>query len=506
MNHLARLIGLLVLLIAGSTAAGHAGAAPEEPQRLQRPNIVWIVVDDMSPHFSCYGAKRITTPHVDRLAREGTLFTRAFTTAPVCSPCRSALITGCYQTTIGSHHHRSGRGTEKIHLPAGVEPLPAMLKRAGYYTCIGGPLGSKRVTPGKTDYNFEWDAAMYDGADWSGRRPGQPFFMQVQLHGGKHRGNAAARHDQWEQRVRSALGEPTRAADVILPRYYPRDPTVLEDWARYLDTLRYTDKEVGDVIARLEREGMLDQTVIFFLTDHGISHARGKQFLYDEGIHIPLVVRGPGIAAGRTRDDLVEQIDVAAMTLALVGIDRPAWMHGRNVLADEYRPREAVFAARDRCDETVDHLRAVRTARYKYIRNYLPQRPHLQPNRYKDGKLIVQRLRELHAAGALDELQERLLFAPRRPDEELYDLAADPQELVNLTGDPAHRGTLEAMRLLLADWEQSTGDRGREPEPEAMYDSDMAVYRGGSRRAEDPRTRALNDNIELMKRWASQGR
>ncbi len=366
----------------------------------------------MSANFGCYGERLIETPVVDRLAREGTRFAKAFVTAPVCSPCRSALITGCYQTTIGAHHHRSGRGVEKIHLPADVTPLPVLFQQAGYYTCISGPLGEKKVTGDKTDYNFEWDRKMYDGADWSGRQAGQPFFMQVQLHGGKYRGNGATRGDAWEQRVRRELGEPTRSADVTLPIYYPRDPVLLEDWARYLDTVRYTDKEVGDVLGRLVEEGILDQTVVCFMTDHGISHARGKQFLYDEGLHVPLLLRGPGVAAGKVREDLVEHIDLAATSLALAGIAIPTWMQAQNLLADDYRPRAEVFAARDRCDETVDHLRSVRTERYKYIRNYLAGRPHLQPNRYKDGKQIVARLRELHAAGELDALQEELLFAP----------------------------------------------------------------------------------------------
>ena len=370
-----RLLFWLIFLSAGvvrpTATACRADDAPA------RPNIVWIFVDDMSANFSCYGETLIQTPNVDRLAREGTRFSRAFVTAPVCSPCRSALITGCYQTTIGAHHHRSGRGVEKIHLPQGVEPVPALFQRAGYYTCIGGPLGGKRVVPGKTDYNFEWDAAMYDGADWSGRRPDQPFFMQVELHGGKYRGGGVDRSDAWEQRVRRELGEPTSPEAVTLPPYYPRDPVLLNDWARYLDTVRYTDKEVGDVIARLENEGMLDRTVVFFMTDHGISHARGKQFLYDEGLHVPLVVRGPGIAAGKLRDDLVEHIDMAATSLALAGIDDSGLDAGANVLAADYQPRDAVFAARDRCDETVDHIRSVRTEHFKYIRNYLPQRPHV---------------------------------------------------------------------------------------------------------------------------------
>src|SRR5258708_2015773 len=169
---------LALLFAFGSTSESVAAELP------RKPNIVWIIVDDMSPNFSCYGETTIRTAHVDRLAKEGTRFTHAFVTAPVCSPSRSALITGCYQTTIGAHHHRSGRGEQKIHLPDGIVPVPLLFQRAGYYTCIGSPIVPRNAL-GKTDYNFVWDPAMYDGSDWAGRKPGQPFFMQVQLHGGK---------------------------------------------------------------------------------------------------------------------------------------------------------------------------------------------------------------------------------------------------------------------------------------------------------------------------------
>src|SRR5262245_63115375 len=185
---------------------GSAGLTAEHP----RPNIVWIVVDDMSANFSCYAETSIQTPHVDRMARDGTRFSRAFVTAPVCSPCRSAMITGCYQTTIGAHHHRSGRGVEKIHLPDGVVPVPVLFQKAGYYTCIGG-FNAKGNALGKTDYNFEWDKSIYDGNDWSARKPGQPFFMQVQLHGGKHRGQGLA--PAWTERVKRELGSATKPED-----------------------------------------------------------------------------------------------------------------------------------------------------------------------------------------------------------------------------------------------------------------------------------------------------
>lgn len=470
-----------------------------------RPNVLWFIVDDMSPNFSCYGEKVIQTPNVDRLASNGVRFAKAFITAPVCSPSRSALITGMYQTSIGAHHHRSGRGAEKIRLQKPVEPLPLMFQRAGYYTCNGdGLLGDGKNALGKTDYNFEWPREMYDGADWSGRKEGQPFFMQVQLPGGKLRGAAPQAAKRTAQRAAKEFGAATKPEDVTLPPYYPRDPILFEDWAAYLDSVRLTDKYVGEVLARLEKEGLLANTVIAFLTDHGISHARGKQFLYDEGTHVAFVVSGPGIPKGAVRDDLVEaNIDLAALSLRVAGIEIPKWMQGRDVLAKDYKPRKAVFAARDRCDETVEGIRALRTERYKYIRNFYPGRPHLQPNAYKDGKAIVRRLRELHAEKKLNELQEKLLFSETRAQEELYDLNADPHETKNLAADAAHKQTLLKLRNRLDEWMEKTNDHGRKPEAESMYDSDMAA-RDPAGGANAPGEGPGAENVKLMKRWATE--
>ena len=497
---LCRVLAIFVL------AAITAGPAAAE----SRPNVLWIVLDDVSPHFSCYGERAIRTPHVDRLASEGTRFARAFVTAPVCSPCRSALITGCYQTSIGAHHHRSGRGVEKIHLPEGVRPIPELFREAGYYTCIGSGLpgetraGKKAAADGelgKTDYNFVWDPAMFDGNDWAGRRPGQPFFMQAQLSGGKLRGNSVESARQLAERAAAELGSATDPAAVTLPPTYPRDPVLLGDWAAYLDAIRLNDAHVGRILARLEQEGLLDQTLIILFGDNGISHARGKQFLYDEGTWTPCVVRGPGIAVGRVRDDLVEHVDVAAVSLAAAGIPRPESMHGRDVFAADYRPREAVFAARDRCDETVDRIRSVRTDRFLYIRNFHPRRPLLQPNAYKDSKSILQTLRTLHEAGDLDPLQERLLFSPTRPEEELYEWPKDRWQVTNLATDPEYRETLDGLRSRLDRWLAETHDPG--PEPEAMYDSDMAVYLA---EPWDARTETIRRTIAMMKQWAREGK
>lgn len=437
-----------------------------------KPNILWFVVDDMSANFSCYGERTIVTPHVDRLARDGTIFTRAFVTAPVCSPCRSALITGMYQTTIGAHHHRSGRGAEKIYLPEGVTPIPLLFQNAGYYTCIGSGLPrvarsgekSKDNRLGKTDYNFECDESMYDGPDWSGRKPGQPFFMQVQMAGGKLRGGTDTSAKRLSKRAARELGRATEPAKVTLPPYYPRDPVLLRDWAAYLDSVRFTDKHVGEVVKRLEIEGILDQTLIIFMTDHGISHARGKQFLYDEGTHIPFVVRGPRVAKKAVRDDLIEHIDAAAISLTAADIPIPQGMQAKDVLAKDYQPREAVFAARDRCDETIDRIRSVRTDCLLYIRNFYPQRPHLQPNAYKDGKSIIQALRALHEAGKLDTLAEKVLFSPTRPAEELYEWTTDRWQLKNLADEPARRESLGSLRARLDRWIAVTRDRRQQSE------------------------------------------
>jgi arylsulfatase A-like enzyme len=467
------------------------------------PNVVWIVVDDMSADFGCYGSTAVPTPHVDRLAREGARFANAFVTAPVCSPCRSAMITGMYQTAIGAHHHRSGRGAEKIRLPDGVRPVPAIFHDAGWYTCIGDGLpadqaGAKgrRHGLGKTDYNFEWDASIYDGEDWAARKPGQPFFMQVQLPGGKLRDGPGG-----VERVRNhasrEFGAFTDPGAVALPPYLPRDPALLEDRAAYLDAVRLTDDHVGRVLDRLDAEGLAGDTLVIFMTDHGISHVRSKQFLYDEGTHVPFIARGPGVPRGAVRDDLVEHIDMPAISLAAAGLPVPKVMQGRNVLAADYSPREAVFAARDRCDETVDRIRSVRTADWLYIRNFYPDRPALQPNAYKDGKPTLRALRALDDAGHLEPRTKQLLFAPTRPPEELYRWRSDRWQLENLAGEPVHADTLASLRARLEAWMHATRDP--HAEPEAMYDSDMKVYLGKG----NP---AVEANIATMKRWAAEGK
>ena len=462
------------------------------PAAAGRPNILWIVSEDQSDHFGPFRESLAKTPNVDRLAAEGARFTRAFVTAPVCSPSRSALITGMYQTTIGAHNHRSGRGKLRIRLPGDVEPVPAILRRAGYFVTNGSLRDGGDLRRGKTDYNFEFPEDLYDGSDWAGRAEGQPFFAQIQLRGGKRR----------DQRTLARLeGVQTAGIDagkVSLPPYYPDHPDLRMDWAQYLESVEHVDWEIGQILQRLQEEGVLESTVVFFLTDHGVSHARGKQFLSEEGTKVPLVVRAPGLVEpGMVREDPVAHIDVAATTLAFAGIQPPGWMEGRALFGPDFQAREYVVSARDRCDETVDRIRSLRTERYRYVRNYVPERPHLQPNRYKDSKAVIKALRSLREEGALPESAAAMFFAPRA-EEELYDLAEDPWELRNLADSADHRDTLREMRVMLEEWIESTGDRGGTFESADQYDSDMAVYLRGR---EGPDGDTLRRNIAETAAW-----
>ncbi len=422
-----------------------------------RPNILWIVIEDASCHIGPYGETAIDTPNIDALAAQGVTFDSAFVTAPVCSASRSAMITGMYQSSLGVHNHRSqmdsgkGEGSPSYHdsyrLP--IKMLPELFKEAGYHTALNSGVSSKGNS-GKTDYNFLWHRFEYDSAHWLDCPEDKPFFAQFQLKGGKNRGDDSGSVDPGKMR---------------LPPYYPNHPQLKEDWAEYLNSWLKVDRELGEAMQQLEESGLLDNTAIFFITDHGVSHLRGKQFLYDEGIRVPLIVRLPkGSSAGTRRDDFVSQIDVSAASLGLAGIEIPKYMQGRNIMAQEYKPRKVMFSSRDRCDETVEILRSVSTPRFKYIRNFLSYLPHSQPNQYKDGKTISKTIRALNDAGKLNELQARI-FNPIRPKEELYDLKKDPNETVNLAADPKYQKVLKSHRERLYAQMERSRDLGLIPEP-----------------------------------------
>jgi len=446
-----------------------------------RPNILWIFCEDLSPYFGCYGdeVNEGHTPTIDQLAAEGVLFERVMMPAPVCSPCRSAMITGVMQTTTGTHQHRSSRAPDgtvvpedtRIHLPEGVKTIPELFRDAGYFT----------FNSGKDDYNFHYDRralysvgtksdyvvgmngwqgnfAEHSGSftedTWRAREDeDQPWFGQIMLWGGK----AKARH------VRE--GEKLEPGDVPLPPYFPDTPAHREAWTTHYNAARGTDAQVEEILAILEADGEAENTIVFFFSDHGNNQSlRHKQFCYEGGVHVPLVIRGdhPALETGKRRSDLVNGLDISATSLALAGIALPEHLDGVDLFAPDHEPREFVISARDRCDYTIDRIRTVRTDRFRYIRNGFVDRPLLQAQ-YRDNQPTVTDLKRLHEAGELTGYQAEHWFG-KRPEEELYDLEADPHQVENLAGSADHGKELARHRAILDRWIEETGDKGQEPE------------------------------------------
>ena len=435
-------------LLAGCSTKSSTRTKPVA-QRQQRPNILWLISEDTSPDIGCYGHPQVKTPNIDRLASEGALFTNAFVTAPVCSASRSGFMTGMYQTSIGAHHHRSHRG-DGYRLPAPAAVITEYFRRAGYFTCNCAGLSYKK--PGKTDWNFTPKTRPFDGTDWSQRKRGQPFFAQM---------NFSMTHRAFRRDKRN----PIDPGSVELPPYYPDHPLARRDWADYLESVQVLETEIGVALQWLQKEGMADNTIVMYFGDHGRPHVRGKQWLYEGGIHVPMIVRWPGhIEGGTVIDDLVSSVDFAPTFLSLAGIEPPEHLQGHIMLGDGKRTREYIFAARDRCDGTVDHIRCVRSKRYKYIRNYDPERSYMQFNAYKKLQYpMVTVLQVLHKQGKLTPEQARFMAATR-PREELYDLQEDPHELQNLAEEPKLKAVLREHSRKLDEWVKATGDRGETPE------------------------------------------
>ncbi|HXT58360.1 MAG TPA: sulfatase [Pirellulales bacterium] len=464
----------LIWTLLAFAACGHAANAAE------RPNILWLIAEDFGPELACYGTPQVFSPALDKLAQQGVRYTRAYTTAPVCSASRSAFMTGMYQTTIGAHNHRSHRD-DGYGLPDGVRVVSDWLRDAGYFTANVQKLPAAcgfRGT-GKTDWNFSYGPA-FDSNDWSELKSHQPFYAQINFQETHRKFHAPERAD------------PDR---VLIPPYYPDHPVTRADWAAYLDAASELDRKVGLVLDQLATDGLVDNTVVVFFGDHGQAHVRGKQFCYEEGLHIPLIIRWAkdfpppkGFRPGTVDDRLIEAIDLAPTMLDVAGAEIPPKMQGRAFLGEHAAaPREYAFGARDRCDETVFRLRTVRDDRYRYIRNFTPERPFLQANDYKERSYPVWNLlKELDAQGKLTPPQ-KFLTAPAMPAEELYDLERDPHEIHNLAASkgPADKAALECLRGVLEKWIVETDDLGRIMEP-----PEVAAAKGATKPSTNPNAAA----------------
>lgn len=428
-----------------------------------RPNILWITCEDISPYMGCYGDPLAITPNLDRLAGRSILYTNAYATAPVCSPSRSCLVTGLYATSLGTQHLRS-----EIAIPRQIEPFPKLLRAAGYY-CSNNF---------KEDYNFKdptiWDDSS-NNAHWRNRAAGQPFFSVFNLMA-THQSQINGSDEQFEAKYGSKL-KPEERHDprkMILPPYYPDTPMVRKMWARYYDLITYMDKQVGEILRELEIDAVSENTIVFFFSDHGMGLPRFKRSLYDSGLRVPLLVRVPApyqgmapLAPGGRSDQLVSFVDFAPTVLSLAGQSIPPTMEGKPFLGRTTSTRDYIVGAAGRVDEAYEMSRCVRDKRYKYIRNFLPHLPYVQPSDYCDQAEIMQELRRVAAEGGMVGM-EKLFWEPTKPSEELYDTWVDPNEVRNLAGLAEHQKTLSLMRKRLRDWMLDTKDTGLLPEAEML--------------------------------------
>lgn len=432
------------------------------PSKQAPPNILWISFEDTSPFYGCYGDPVARTPGLDRLAAEGTLYENAFSTAPVCAPARCAVITGAYATTLGAHHMRTTH-TSPLYpdLPTPYEAVPPpdvrcfseFLRHAGYYC-------TNRI---KTDYQFNspftaWDELSMH-AHWRNRpQADQPFFA-VFNYEESHESGA------WEDSAVELLYNPD---DVPVPPYLPDTPKIRECLARVYSHIEHNDRRLSKLLDQLEEDGLAENTIVVHWSDHG-PLPRGKRCLYDSGIHVPLIIRWPEhIRAGAREKRLVSTLDLAPTMLSLAGLPIPPYMQGQVFLGENQDiEREVVFATRDRMDTHYDRIRAVRSQRYKYIRNYHPFQPALSWISYLTKHPIMQEMQRLHLNDKL-EPQHQQLFSPQRPAEELYDLQCDPNELSNLAEDPNMQPILHDLRHQLDTWVQETGDLGALDEAEMV--------------------------------------
>jgi arylsulfatase A-like enzyme len=436
--------------VAGALGGAWAGAQSGPPSG--RPNILYIIQEDIGPNHACYGEPLVKTPNVDRMAAQGVRFTNVFCTGPVCSASRSALMSGRYQNNIGAHNHRTWEW-HKRPLPAPAGHISEWFRNAGYFTCNLQPERGKRKPlngaggSGKLDLNFVLTGAnkdnFFDGSDWNERKAGQPFFAHITIME-THKGGG------WTLARQQPKSERIDPEKLKLGAYYPDSPVARDEYSNYLDALHLSDGYVGQLLQRLEAEGLARNTVVVLSSDHGPLF-RGKQFLYDGGMRIPLIVRLPdGSSAGAVDNRLVSGIDVAPTLLGFAGIHPPAGaMQGQDILGPAYQPRTHVFAARDRMDTSIDRMRAVRTDRYKYIRNYFPMIPYMQHNEYKEQNYPTWNLVKDWAKQGKLTKEQSLFAAAEKPIEELFDLQADPDEVRNLAGDPRHRDTLKRLRGLV---------------------------------------------------------
>lgn len=450
-----------------ASRSGILQSPPLHQPALRQPNVLWIVCEDLSPHLGSYGEQSAKTPHLDQLAKEGVRYTNAFTTAGVCAPSRASIITGCMQTSLGAMHMRTlaVSGPAKDAYPKGFKPysavpspdvkcFPELLRAAGYY-CTNNA---------KEDYQFQAPPTVWDEssnkAHWRNRpSTTQPFFSVFNL-------NVTHESQVWARSKEPLLVDP---AQIQVPPYYPDDSITRQVLARFLSNAMEMDRQAGKIIQQLKDDGLYENTIIFFYSDHGDGLPYAKRELYDRGLRVPLIIKAPFLEAGSTDKQLISLMDLAPTILSLAGVIVPAFVEGQAFLGDQQpaSPRKYIHAARDRVDSEYDRVRAVGDGRYKYLKNYMPEKPYYQHVLYRLQNPLMPHLLALRDQGKLNAVQSHW-FRQSKPDEELFDTWADPLEMHDLSADPAHQTILSDLRNAHRLWNTEHRDWGEVNELEMV--------------------------------------
>ena len=458
-----KFIGLLVLVLAISQCSNEGTAKSEQasgPKLPQKPNILWLVAEDLSAIIPPFGDNTVATPNLTRLADEGIRYTQVYSSSGVCAPSRAAIATGMYQNRIGAQHMRTTNiadfGVEGI-VPYEAVP-PAYVKMHSQYFREAGYYASNNA---KEDYQFRKTVTAWDdssrSAHWRNRAKGQPFFSVF---------NFGITH---ESQVWAQAGNPLLVdenLEVPIPPYLPDSEIGRKDVRQVYSNIVAMDQQVGEILNQLEEDGLLDSTIIFWYSDHGGPLPRQKRLLYDSGIHLPLIIRFPDqYRAGEIDDQLISFVDFKSTILSLAGIEPPTYVDGRAFLG-EYAAstsRDYVHAAADRFDSEYDTIRAVRDKRFKYLRNFNPEKPYYLPLTYREQMPVMQELLRMRDAGQLNETQAQW-FRTSKEEEELFDTENDPYELNNLAGDTSYAEKLAELRNELDSWMSYIDDKGLMPE------------------------------------------
>jgi len=465
-------------------------------QTAARPNILWITCEDMGPHIGCFGDSFAKTPVLDGLAAKGLRYTRCWSNAPVCAPARTTIISGMYPPAIGAEHMRS-----LVPMGAGRKMFPQLLREAGYYTSNNS----------KEDYNIGLTGDVWNEssarAHWRNRGTGQPFFSVFNFVG-THESQIRTRPHEWKHSFEG----------VRVPAYHPDTPEVRKDWAQYYDNIEVMDGWAGKILKELETDGLLDDTIVFFYSDHGSGMPRNKRWPYDSGLRVPLILHVPDkfrglrpaeYRAGATTERLISFVDLAPTVLHLAGVPKPAYHQGQAFIGRE-KARSHVFGFRGRMDERYDLVRSAFDGRYVYLRQYMPHKIYGQHIAYMFETPTTAVWKQRYDEGKLNGAQKA--FWETKPHEELYDTRSDRDEVTNLAAKEP--GVLRRMRAALDEWILSSGDRGFLPEAELHLDSRpydvrkvkaMADVAASGVAGEGALQAGLRDADSAVRYWAAMG-